>query len=84
MSKLISNHVLRATESNMLKNDCPLNCNKQYCTDCQFREKSSKVTQNKRLSLLLRQRYMVEICIINPKQVNMVKSTLRTTNQPEP
>lgn len=48
MSKLISNHVLRATESNMLKNDCPLNCNKQYCTDCQFREKSSKVTQNKK------------------------------------
>ena len=48
MSKLISNHVLRATESNMLKNDCPLNCNKQYCTDCQFREKSSKVTQKKK------------------------------------
>ena len=36
------------------------------------------------LSVLLRQRHMVEICIINPKQVNMVKSTLRTTNQPEP
>lgn len=36
------------------------------------------------LSVLLRQRYMAENYIINPKQVSMVQSTQATIYQPKP
>ena len=29
--KLISNQKLKATVNNLLKNDCPLQCNKKHC-----------------------------------------------------
>lgn len=40
---LISNQKLKATKSNLLKNDCPLQCDKKHCDVCQFRMKSRLV-----------------------------------------
>lgn len=40
--RLISNQRLKATKENRLKNDCPLECDKNHCDVCQFRDHSSK------------------------------------------
>lgn len=32
---------------NLIKNDCPLQCNKQHCDVCQFRDDNSERTQAK-------------------------------------
>lgn len=40
--KLISNQKLKATVNNLLKNDCPLQCNKKHCDVCQFRNDKSE------------------------------------------
>lgn len=47
MSRLIYNRKLKATTLNLIKNDCPLQCNKQHCDVCQFRDDNSKKTQTK-------------------------------------
>lgn len=47
MSKLICNRKLKATTLNLIKNDCPLQCNKQHCDVCQFRDDNSERTQTK-------------------------------------
>lgn len=47
MSKLITEQKLRATKNNLFKNDCPLQCNKQHCDVCQFRDNPSKMVQQK-------------------------------------
>ena len=41
--KLISKEKLRATKDNLLKNDCPLQCDKKHCDVCQFRSNPTLV-----------------------------------------
>lgn len=42
--RLISKNKLKATKANMLKNDCPLQCNKKHCDVCQFSDNYKVVT----------------------------------------
>lgn len=51
MSKLICNRKLKATTLNLIKNDCPLQCNKQHCDVCQFRDNDSERTQTKAVTV---------------------------------
>ena len=51
VSKLICNRKLKATTLNLIKNDCPLQCNKQHCDVCQFRDDNSERTQAKAVTV---------------------------------
>lgn len=51
VSKLICNRKLKATTLNLIKNDCPLQCNKQHCDVCQFRDNNSERTQTKAVTV---------------------------------
>ena len=45
--RLISKSKLKATKANMLKNDCPLQCDKNHCDVCQFSDSNKIVTDHK-------------------------------------
>lgn len=51
--KLISKEKLRATKDNLLKNDCPLRCDKKHCDVCQFRSNPILVPTIETVSPLL-------------------------------
>lgn len=42
--KLISKEKLKATKDNLLKNDCPSQCDKTHCDVCQFTDNKKVVT----------------------------------------
>lgn len=44
MCRLLDRKVLRDTEKNRMKNDCPSQCDKTYCDVCQFTDNKEVVT----------------------------------------
>lgn len=55
--KLISKEKLKATKDNLLKNDCPSQCDKTHCDVCQFADNKTVVVREPSPELYRREIY---------------------------